>query len=255
MGEVGFDAEMKSVGTWDYENERWGIDGLRHILRPTLRYRYLPGGKGGRNKIIPIDKRVFSTSLPAIGLGNIRNVDDLNDLNVLRFGWENLFQTRHPTYGSRNLLELNFYQDLRFSAEGGEQEWSDWYTQLAFTPISWLRFDLYNRFNPETLTLEENRTRLSLIDGDIWEVGVFTDSLQNEFDQYGLDFSCKLSERWGFQTQFRFDAYLEDLTEQIYAFWHRLGHAWEVEYRVTLYTGNSRQSSADFSVGLRLLQF
>ena len=255
LGEIGLDAEIKAYAVWEYRNERWGIDGLRHILRPIFRYRYLPGGGSGQSEVIPIDTGVFSTSLPPIDLGNIRGIDDLSDLNVIRFGLENLLQTRHQDYGSRNLVELNFYQDLLFSAEPGERNWSDFFTQLSLTPIHWLQFDLFNRINPEALSFQETRTRLTLNDSDIWTLSFSSNTLRDIIEQYEIDFLYKLNERWIFRTRIRLDARKGEFTEQVYAIRHRLPGSWELEFQIALHEGSSREGNVNFNLRVSLLQF
>ena len=255
MGELGLDAEILAHATWDYQNERLGIDGLRHLIKPVARWRYLPGGSRGRREIIPIDREVFSTSLPPISLANIRNIDDLSDLHVLRLGIENLLQTRDDEYGSRNLAELNFYQDILFSAEKGEDEWSYFFTQLNIHPFNWFSFGLYSKINTEQLTLEETRTRFRLSDGDIWQLSFETDNLQRQIEQYDIDFFYKFNERWAFRSRWRIDSRRNDLTEQIYAVRQRIANTWDIEYQLVFHQGSLREDDFGFNIRINLLSF
>ena len=255
IGELGFDAEISSYATWEFQDSLWGIDGLRHIVRPVLQYRYLPGGDSGKNKIIPIDRKYFATSLPSIDLGNTRHLDDLTDLNVLRFGLENLLQTRHHGYGSQDLISLNIYQDLRFSAESGTDEWTGLYTQLQMNPTHWLRVDIYNRISPEDFTVRDWRNRITIHDGRFWTFSFFSDHLQNEINQYGFDYYHRINRNLGFRTRLLFDAQRNDLTEQRYILHQRLGNTWEIEYQLGFYSGNIREDNTSFKVRFNLLQF
>jgi LPS-assembly protein len=63
LGEVGFDARLLASRTFDYKNEIWEINGLRHLLEPKLSYRYAPEAERGKAYIPPIDRRAFSTYL------------------------------------------------------------------------------------------------------------------------------------------------------------------------------------------------
>ncbi len=255
MGEFGLDAEVQAHATWEYKNERWGIDGLRHLVKPVLRWRYLPGGNSGRSEIIPIDREVFSTSLPPIGLANIRNIDDLTDRHVLRLGVENLLQTRNEDYGSRNLVTLNFYQDILFSAEPGEDEWASFYTQMEIHPVNWFSFGLYSKIRTEDLTLEETRTRFRITDGDVWQFSLETDTLQNQINQYDLDFFYKMNERWAFRSRWRVDSRRNDFTEQIYAIRQRIANTWDVEYQLVFHQGSTREDDFGFNIRINLLSF
>ncbi len=47
IGEIGFDARLLAAGVFDYKNEIWEIDGLRHLVEPKLSYRCAPRGRRG----------------------------------------------------------------------------------------------------------------------------------------------------------------------------------------------------------------
>ena len=255
LAELGLDVEIKAHATWDYTNERWGIKGLRHLLKPTIRYRYHPGAKYGNDEIIPIDVGAFSTALQPIDLGNMRDIDDLTDLNVIRFGIENLFQTRDSQYGARNLAALNLYQDLVLSAAPGEQNWRDFYTQLRLTPAPWLRLDLINRLSPETLTIQDTRTALTVFDGDKWRLSMRTIYLRKSIDQYELSFAYKINERWDLENHTRFDARRGEFSEEIFSIKHRLAQTWQFEFQVALHMGSTREDEFDLNLRVNLLQF
>ncbi len=255
MGEFGLDVEMKAHATWEYQNKSLGIDGLRHLIKPVARWRYLPGGSSGQREIIPIDREVFSASLPPISLSNIRNIDDLSDLHVLRLGVENLLQTRDDEYGSRNLAELNFYQDILFSADKGEDEWSHFFAQLNIHPVKWFHFGVYSKMNTEQLTLAETRTRFRLSDGDVWQLTFETDNLQRQVEQYDVDIFYKFNERWAFRSRWRIDSRRNDLAEQIYAVRQRIANTWDIEYQLVFHDGSTREDDFGFNIRINLLSF
>ena len=255
IGELGLDAEVSSYATWDFQNPLWGIDGLRHVFKPVLQYRYLPGGDSGKNKIIPIDRNYFGTSLPSIDLGNTRHLDEMTDLNVLRVGLENLLQTRHHGYGSQDLISFNIYQDLLLSAESGADEWTGLYTQLQMNPVHWMRIDIYNRISTESFTVQDWRNRITIHDSNFWSVSFFSDHLQNEINQYGFDYYQRINRTFGFRARMLFDTRRNDVTEQRYILHQRLGNAWEVEYQLAFYSGNVREDNTSFKIRFNLLQF
>ncbi|MDR0353155.1 MAG: LPS assembly protein LptD [Opitutaceae bacterium] len=114
LGEIGFDASLRASGIFDYKNEQWRIDGLRHLVTPRLSYRYIPRADKGRPCIPAIDDRTFTTYLQPLGLGDQRYIDELRPANTLRIGLDQTLQTRHPEYGSRDLAMLNLAADLHF---------------------------------------------------------------------------------------------------------------------------------------------
>lgn len=255
LGQVGFDAEARFYGHWKYQNPFWGIDDIRHVLRPVVQYRYIPNAQQGQGIIPPIDDSVFNTSPPTLDLGRKRNVDDLYEENVLRVGLQNLVQTRHPSYGSHDLLSLNMYQDFRFSRRPGFTMLSDFWTNLDLSPVPWLGFTLFTRFDSASMTLSEIRTRTRLIDGGRWAAFFSTDNLRSQIDQYFIDLEYRFSERYLALGRWRYDARLNELTEQIYGLRTFIGNSWEVEYQISYRQGTKNENDFGFNVRFKLLSF
>ena len=248
IGEIGFDAEMTAVAQWDYQNKIWGINKLRHLVQPTLSYRYLPGASKDKAKIIPIDEDILSTSLESIDLSNIRSIDELEDAHILRFGLENTLQTLQQDYGSRNLASLNFYQDLRFNPKDDEREWGNLYSDLTIHPIHWFKFSWENRFDPETLTLEQMETDLTLIDGDVWELNLSTIALQNEINQHDITYYYQFNQMWAAEVDWHFDTRSDHLVQQTYSLMQKVGNSWIIEYEIKIDKGDSREGDNSFNI-------
>ena len=120
-------------------NHRWNINGLRHSLKPVVRYRYQQAIKNENSKIAKIDQTNFNLAPTQLDLNEMRNTDQIVDQHLMRIGIENHYQTRDEHYGSRSLAELNFYQDLlfekskRYDNENQQTLESSW-IQLALKP-------------------------------------------------------------------------------------------------------------------------
>lgn len=275
LGEVGFDAEAELSGHWDYQNDIWRIDGLRHKLKPVVQYRYIPSAQAGDTLIQPIDRRAsFPTYMQPLGLANKRNIDDLYQENTLRLGLENLLQTRRPDYGSRDLLEFNIYQDIQFSprpqqsyflpgsglvTRPAERTFSNLFTELTLHPAEWMSASIFTRFDPERLTLREINTRLYLVDAERWSAYIGNDYIQDlptgKIQQYVAGGDYRLNERNLLRLQFRFDGERSQMTEQIYAWQTRLGNAWDVEFQLGFLKGAQREGNFQFRVRFTLLTF
>ncbi len=260
LGEVGMDVNFYGYGLYDYENAFWGIDGIRHLVEPKLQYRYIPKADRGEAFIPAIDRRAQSTQLPPLRLGRIRNIDELDEIHSLRFGLDQYFQTRDSDYGSRNLLAVFLANDWRFSretdAEGNpENEFSDLHSEIVFTPVYWLRFNLFNRLDPEELSVAEINTAVTLTDAQVWALTLGSDYLEDAIEQYAARYSYRLNEVYAVSAQARYDARVHLFTEQRYSLTQRLQNTWDVEYRVTLRNGARRESSAEFGMALSLVRF
>jgi LPS-assembly protein len=253
LGQVGFDGELHLTGRWDYSNAAWGINGLQHVLRPVVSYRYIPAADQGQGLIPAIDSFVAPDYPPILDLGDTRNVDQLHSENVLRFGMENLLQTRAKDYGMRDLFSFNVYDDVHFENEAGAGEFSDVWTQVAVTPAPWLKFDAEDRVDPGAGANREVRTHTTISDGDRWSTTFTTDELQHSFDQYWLGVQYRVSERLSFYGRQDYDAQLGGLVEQTYGVRQRLGESWDVEYGISYFRGAGAQSGIGVNVRIYLL--
>ena len=255
LGEVGVDASLRASGTYDYKNDRWDIDGIRHLVTPKLSYRYIPSADKGQRYIPQIDDRVFDTALPTLELGDQRNIDDLSATNTLRLGLDNTFQTRDKTYGSRDLLTLNIAQDFRFHREAGIKDSSEIHTGISFMPAKWMQFDLYNSFAPQDFTLRELNTRFSIHDGAVWSLSLSNHYLQHQIDEYVTEGHLRINEVYQMVGRLHFDARKNRFNERSIALRQNVDNLWSIQYGVSLYEGRKRESNFGFSVEVRLAGF
>jgi len=254
--EVGFDLEARAYATYATQNKMWEINGLRHLVRPVLRYRYY-SDPDATDEIAVIDRTAFDLNRPILDLSDLRNVDSISETHLTRLGVENLFQTRAKGYGSRTLAALNFYQDILFEKDtrydGDKQDTlnATW-IELVLSPAPWLKFDLASRFQTESMSLEELRTRTSIRSGEIWEIGLSTIFLHDRIDQYRIDFIYRINERYSFLADTRYDAETGEFTSTEFGINTRLNSAWEIIYGLTFRQDSSRESDFEFTVRLRL---
>jgi LPS-assembly protein len=257
--EFGFDLEARAYANYATQNRIWRIDGLRHLVRPVLRYRYF-SDSDSLNEIAQIERSAFNLSRPSLNLGDLRNTDSIQETHLARLGVENLFQTRAQHYGSRTLATLNFYQDIllergtRYDGEPQDTFHASW-VEMVLSPAPWLRFDIASRFRTESMTMEEVRTRTTIKSGEIWELGLSSNLLNDRIDQYRLDFIYRLNERYSWFTELRYDAETSQFTETEIGLHTRIGNTWEVVYALTFRQDASRESDIEFNVRLNLSEY
>jgi len=261
LGEAGFDAKLfETSATWDYKNQRWAIDGLRHIATPTVAYRLSPTADIGRGSIPRIDDDPFNTYLRPLGLADRRDTDRLPALNTFRLGLANILQTRDQTYGSRDLarvdLALDQYADAEAAATDNQRrDRTDVHTFAALHPARWLRFDLYERQTVQTGTMQELNTGLTLQDANIWSFRVGTHYLADpisarEIQEYTATYGLRLSEIYSILARVRFDARTGNFTEQALTLSQRLSRFWTLNYQVTAYDGPRREDNFGFAISI-----
>lgn len=255
LGEVGFDAELRASGTWNYVNKTWHIDGLRHLFTPRLSYRYVPQADKGAAYIPPIDAQTFSTYLQPLEVGDQRNIDQLSPENTLRLGFDNTLQTRDPVYGSRDLLTLNVANDFFLDRQPGQRGVSEIRAELGLMPARWLTLSAYQSVAPQDFTLSEFNTAVTLHDGDAWSVRFMSNFLRQVVDDYYLESSFRLNESYELVTHLRYNARVGRFDEQVYGIRQNLGNTWRVQYLVTLYDGPRRESRFGFNFRVDAIRF
>ncbi len=256
LGEVGVDAALRASATYAYKNPRWKIDGLRHLVTPKISYRYIPQGDLGRRFIPAIDRREALTSyLRPLGLGDQRSIDDLRATNTLRLGLDNTLQTRDATYGSRDLLVFNSAVDFRFHRGAGERDFSAIHTEIALMPAPWLQFDLYESFTPQTGTLQELNSGITIRDGDSWSLRFATNFLRSESEDYRIEGRVHLNEAYDALARFQYDARERRFNEQSYGIVQNLDNTWLIEYVVSVYSGRRRENGFGFNIQVEARNF
>lgn len=263
LGEIGFDSELQASSTYNYKNEKWGIDGLRHIVKPYVSYRAVSNADQGTPYIPPIDRTAFSTYLQPLGLGDRRDIDTLGKTNTLRVGIDNALQTRDKNYGSRNLAELNVATDWRFDRETVQDRFSVVQTQLALMPTNWLRFDTYANVTPDDMTLREINTGVTFHDANVWSIRLSTDFLKSNqspsnvapIQEYGIDLRYFINEAYEAIAQLRYDTVRGTFTEQSFGIRQNIRNLWFIEYVLSFRDGDTRQGDTSFSVSVELARF
>ncbi len=255
LGEFGFDAMLRTSGKFDYHNAQWGINGLRHLFTPRISYRSIPEAAHGRGKIPTIDRQAFSTYLQPLGLGATRSLDDLPATNTLRLGFDNTLQTRDAGYGSRDLFTLNLASDFRFKRARGSRDVSAVHADVAVAPAHWLQVDAYSRLTPQTGSLQEFNSGVTLHDGEAWSVRFSNNFLHRQIEDYIVDGRLRLNERYSALTRLHYDARKRRFNEQAYGLVQNLDYTWRVSYVVSLYSGPRRESHFGLNVQVEATGF
>ena len=260
LGQIGFDAQMDVWGSWEFKSQTMNIDGIRHHMIPMVSYRYIPAAGQGNLRAPQIDTYYYTTYPPILDLGSMRNIDELYKTNTMRFGLQNIFETRDEEYGSREIARLDIFQDFNFdkaplAQADGLQSWSDLYLNASVSPARWLTIGTYSRFNIEHGQIPEVNTYLGLFDGDAASIYFITSYLMGSINQYSVFADYRISERFKVYGQWNYDSYLNMFTNQTYGLWTRMSNTWIIEYLISYRQGSTRQNDFTFGVRASLLIF
>jgi len=255
LAEFGFDSELHASAAFDYQNERWGIDGLRHLVTPRLSYRYIPKADQGQKYIPQIDRRVFATYLEPLALGSRRQIDDLTATNTLRFELEQRLQTRDPDYGSRDLASVNLAIDSRFDRKPGQPTLSSLHSELHLTPAPFLDLSTYYRVRHGDWKVEEFNTSINFRSADLWSVQFANHYLASDIQEFVGGFAYRLNEVYEGYLQIHFDSRRNRFVEQTYGVRQTIANRWGVGYEISFFEGPRRESDFGFNLVLEAIRF
>ncbi len=257
LAQFGGDLRARAYGQFDTKSDTWGIDGLRHLIEPFVQYRFIPDAEKGRQFIPDIDRTVFSTRLPTIDLADIRYLDDLNEINTLRFGIEQRLQTRGTGGGTRDLIVLTLAQDRHFCSRStaAGQRTSDLHADIALMPAKWIRFDAFQRLDPHNFRLDEFNSGVTLTDSQFWTARFGTQFLRDQLEEYTLDTSYRINERFTLTGAWRYDAIESQFYEQVYGLRQNFRNLWSLEYQIAFLQGQRRESGFQFRIQLEVAKF
>lgn len=264
--DVGADFEMTLARTFAFENKRWDIDGLRHLIRPTVEYRWRYDFDEDRQRPYGIDRFAPAVSRPELDLADARAVDELEAAHVALVGVEQLLETRGRDGTVRELARLAFYQTLDFEdAERYEDRefFSAAFLEFAARPASWIEVGYHGRFAMEGGGDHAARGFIKLRSGSRWELRLLADYIDSDvlggsaegIEEYGADLVVTVHPRWDIIAQVRYDGNEGHFREQRYGLRQRLGRTWELEYGLVLRSGDDRADSVGVFAAVDLIQF
>lgn len=229
----GIDASTKFYRTYDLRSKFLGmeIDGLRHIITPSIGYAY--------------------NHSPSVSASELKQIDDLDALknnNAVTMALSNKLQTKRDGKNV-DLLDARVETEYLFNQKPGVQpgdiktgdSLSDVFFKLKFLPFSWLRLDGDATFNRSVSRADPNFNKFSTANYDMnFDLGKdrsFGFGQRYERggpDQLTANLTWRLTPKWKFSMYNRFnighesDTVEKGLLEQQFTFTRDL-HCWEMD--------------------------
>ena len=257
IGQAGFDLEGLVTGSWDLVADKWGINGMRHTLRPIIQFRALPGADRGIGKL-PIAERATAVSvLNEVDLADRADAASTTDTEVVRFGIRNTLATRNTQFGTRNLLRADFYTDWHKGATEAETGRSDFLAHITLTPASWVAIDSFMRLPNGSGTPLESNQSITFNSGDFWRTSVSWVELSEVAPTRQLVFTGKvtLNSVYSAFITSNYDAVTKQSIYQSIGLIQKVGNSWELEYGFQKRVSDRGDSSLGFLLRARLFKF
>ncbi|HYE32990.1 MAG TPA: LPS assembly protein LptD [Methylomirabilota bacterium] len=235
---TGAETSFKASRVWGgARNKTFDIDGLRHIIQPSLNYVYVPNPSAHISEIPQFDTEYPSLRLLPIDYPDYNAIDSIDSQNVLRMGLRNKVQTKRKGE-IQNVINSAIYTDWRLDPRPGQGTFADLYSDLDLRPWHWLTLSSEIRYDIDDARLRMANHSAILIPNDIWSVRLghfyFEDDPRFRFGPFNTTAAnntfytrayYRFNQNWGFRMSHHFEARDGTLEEQYYTVYRDL-RAW-----------------------------
>ena len=183
VGEVGLEWRQKFTRIWpELHSQKWGIDGLRHVVEPYANYTYIPEPSEEREHLYFFD-----------------HIDRITEQNMVRVGVKQRWQTRRNRR-IYTLASLDSYADFHFEAEDEREHAGDLGIDAELSPQAGVSLKAYLLGDMGEGSLNRATVALRVGDPDVWESELGY-SFQNDYTSHtllsmGSTFDNHYAQRW-----------------------------------------------------------
>ncbi|MGB7770018.1 MAG: LPS assembly protein LptD [Verrucomicrobiia bacterium] len=227
--DTGAEVSFKVSRLWaGATNSILDMDGLRHVMEPSLNYVYVPNPSASPPQLPQFDSELPSLMLLPIQFPDYNDIDAIDSENVIRFGLRNTLQTKRNGQLD-TLLDWNVMLDWNLTPQAQtnsiflqpQKTFDDLYSDLTFRPRSWIALESQLRYDINAGELNMTFHQLTFTPNDRWSWGVGHWYLRNGFLDSGENFITstmfyRLNDNWGLRTTHAFDAQSGRLEGQYY---------------------------------------
>ncbi len=165
---TGAEVNFKVSRLWQQTHSKaLDLDGLRHIIEPSVNYVYVPEPHPGPPKLPQFDYELPSLRLLPIEFPDYNAIDSIDTQNVFRFGLRNRLQTKRDGVVD-TLLNWNVYTDWRLHPNTNQTTFADLYSDLLFRPRTWLTLDSQVRYDIDTGHFRLSYHTLTIAPNETW---------------------------------------------------------------------------------------
>ncbi len=230
---TGAEVSFKASRVWPgVQNKLFEMDGLRHIIEPSINYVFVPSPSHATNGLPQFDYELPSLRLLPIEYPDYNSIDSIDSQNVMRFGLRNKLQTKRQGR-VEDLLNWDLYTDWRLKPNRDQTTFADLYSDLAARPRSWLKLESLTRFDMASGNLRLSFHTLTFKPNNVWswDIGHFyvRDAVQDTSTGLGQGNNLitssmyyRVNENWGLRATHHFEAHDGRMEEQFYSIYRDL---------------------------------
>jgi len=225
---TGAEVSFKAHRLWkNAENKFWDVNGLRHIVEPSVNYAFTP-----EPNAVPLELPQFDTELPMlrplpVQFPDYNSIDSIDSQNVARLGVRNKLQTKRDGQ-VEDLLDWALITDWRLDPRRDQDTFSDIYSEADFKPRRWLTLNSEVRIDPSDALLRESQSSAIFKPGRDWSLGITHRYTRDDptlgvgGNLLGTRLYLRFTENWGFRTSHFYEIREQVLQEQYYTVYRDL---------------------------------
>ncbi|HEX4342247.1 MAG TPA: LPS assembly protein LptD, partial [Verrucomicrobiae bacterium] len=224
---TGAELSFKASRVWSLmRNKLFDLDGVRHIIEPSVNYLYTPNVNARPSQVPQFDTEEPSLVLLPIDYPDFNSIDSIDSENVIRYGLRNRLQTKRLGRVT-DFLDWQLYLDWRLQPQHGEKTFSDMYSDLTLHPRSWLALESRIRVDMDSGELRMAFHTITFQPNDHWSWTLGHYYLRNDFGTLPTDYGqgnnlvtsevfYRATENWSYAVIHRFDIQSGIMEEQQY---------------------------------------
>lgn len=225
---TGAELSFKASRLWpDVQSQLLDMDGLRHIVEPSINYVFVPSPNVAPNRLPQFDSELPSLRILPLEFPDYTAIDSVDSENVIRWGLRNKFQTKREGQVA-NLATWDLYTDWRLKPRDDQYTFSDIYSDITLAPRSWITLESITRYDIHDGQFSLSFHTLTLRPSNVWSwsLGHFylRDDLRPVPTALGVGnnlftstMQYRLNENWGLRASHYFEARTGRLEEQAYS--------------------------------------
>ena len=252
---TGAEISTKASRTWTgVHNRFWEVDGLRHIIEPSINYVFVPSPNKLPPQLPQFDQQLDSFRLLPIDYPDYNAIDSIDSQNVMRLGLRNKLQTKRQGV-VENLAHWALYSDWRLSPRPDQKTFADLYSDLDFKPRNWLTLTSETRYDIGNGRWNEANHYATFQPNYVWSYAIGHRYLRNQpiyGPLYGNNLitsrlTYRLNENYAFRMSHHFEARDGVMEEQYYTLYRDL-RSWTTA--ITFRIRDNRSGPKDFTVAI-----
>ncbi|MEO7678140.1 MAG: LPS assembly protein LptD, partial [Verrucomicrobiota bacterium] len=250
---TGAEVSFKSSRLWaGVENKLFDLNGIRHIIEPSLNYAFVPRPNVRPPELPQFDPELQSLRTLPIDFPQYNAIDAIDSQNVLRIGMRNRLQTKREDL-VQDFVAWSLFTDWRLTPRTNQTTFAPLTSTLEFRPRSWFTVQSDTRYDLDHRRLIEADHHLVIEPNSVWSVSLghrYLDS--NSGLGLGLghnlittSFYYRMNENWATRISHHFEARDGTLEEQYYTLYRDL-RSWTAA--LTFRVRDNRTRNDDYTI-------